>query len=113
MENHRRDGQPSPEFAVCFQLQDRDTIHLLEVSQQASELGDGSLEAVGFPANGVVPQARSLNIYLAHPNDLVAAFRINRTHPLFHDLRSNNCDFLFPDDGGDAFRRTFPDLLEA
>jgi hypothetical protein len=113
VDQHRRDGQPSPEFALCFRLQDRDTIHLLEVSQQAPDLGDGSLEGVGFAARGVVPQARSLELYLAHPNDLRAAFRVNRTHPLFHDLRNGNCEFLFPDDRGEAFRRTFPDLLEA
>lgn len=113
VEQHRNDGQPSPDFAICFQLQDRETIHLLEVSQHAAELGDGSLEGVGFEARGVVPQARSLKIYLAHPDDLRAAFRVNRTHRLFHDLRNDNCEFLFPDDGGDAFRRTFPDLLEA
>lgn len=113
VDRHRHDGQPNPEFALCFQLQDRDTIHLLEVSQQAPDLEDGSLEGVGFAARSVVPQARSLKIYLAHPNDLRAAFRINRTHALFHDLRNGNCEYLFPDDRGDAFRRTFPDLLEA
>jgi hypothetical protein len=112
VEDHRRDGQPSPEFAICFQLQDRDTIHLLEVSPQAPELGDGSLEGVGFPARGVVPQARSISIYLTHPNDLRTAFRSNRTHPLFRDLRNNNCDFLFPDDSGVAFWEAFPDLRE-
>ncbi len=60
-----------------------------------------------------MPQARALMIYLAHPTDLRIAFRANRTHPLFRDLRNGDCDFLFPDDGGEAFRRTFPDLLEA
>ena len=112
VDQHRSDGQPNPEFAICFQLQDRDTIHLLEVSEQAPDVGDGSLEGVGFAARGVVPQARTLKIYLAHPNDLRAAFRFNRTHPLFHDLRNGYCDFLFPDDRGEAFQRTFPELLE-
>lgn len=113
VDQHRRDGEPSPEFAVCFQLQDRDTIHLLEISPQASETEDGTLDGVGFTARGIVPQARSLKIYLSHPNDLRVAFQTNRTHPLFHDLRNGNCQFIFPDDGGHAFRQAFPELLEA
>jgi hypothetical protein len=32
------------------------------------------------------------------------------TGPLFNDLRSGNCEFLLPDDGGEAFRGTFPGL---
>lgn len=107
---HSRDGQPPPDFALCFQLQDRETIHLLEVSQQAPELEDGSLDGVGFSARGVVPHAHSLKVYLTHPNDLRVAFRANRDHPLFNDLRTNNCEFLLPNDGGEAFRRAFPDL---
>jgi hypothetical protein len=113
LDRHRRDGPPSPDFALRFQLQDREAIHLLEVSEQAPELGDGSLEEVGFAARGVVPRARVLKIYLAHPNDLRTAFRLDRTHPLFRDLRNGNCAFLFPDERGDAFRRAFPELLEA
>ncbi len=113
VEQHRRDGQPAPEFAVCFRLQDRNAIHLLEVSSRAPELGDDSLDGVGFSARGVVPHAESLKVYLTHPNDLRATFRTNRDHPFFHDLRNGDCDFLFPDDHGDAFRRDFPELLEA
>lgn len=111
VDQHRRDGQPNPEYALCFLLQDRETIHLLEVSGQAPELGDGSLDGVGFSARGVVPYAHSLKIYLMHPNDLLVAFRANRDHPLFNGLRNGNCEFLLPDDGGEAFRRAFPDLL--
>jgi len=55
----------------------------------------------------------ALKIYLTHPNDLRRAFQHNREHPFFHDLRNGNCDFLFPDDQGDAFRLTFPNLLGA
>jgi hypothetical protein len=111
VEQHRRDGQPNPDFALCFQLQDRETIHLLEVSREAAELEDGSIDGVGFAARGVVPHAHSLKIYLAHPNDLLTAFRVNRDHPLFNDLRNRNCEFLLPDDGGDAFRQAFADVL--
>ncbi len=113
VEQHRQDGQPAPDFAVCFLLHDREAIHLLEVSNQAPELEDDSLEAVGFWARGVVPHARELKIYLTHPNDLRGAFQHNREHPFFHDLRNGNCDFLFPDDQGDTFRLTFPNLLGA
>ena len=35
---------------------------------------------------------------------------MNRDHPLLNDLRSGNCEFLLPDDGGEAFRETFPGL---
>jgi len=113
VEQHRRDGQPAPNFAVCFQLQDRDAIHLLEVSNQAPELGDDSLEGVGFAARGAVPHAGTLRIYLTHPNDLCTAFQTNRDHPFFHDLRDGNCNFLLPDDGGVAFQRAFPELVGA
>ena len=113
VEQHRRDGQPAPDFAVAFLLQDRAAIHLLELSNYAPELGDDSLEGVGFSARGVVPQVGALKIYLTHPNDLRTAFRTNRDHPFFRDLRNGNCDFLFPDDHGDAFRRAFPELLGA
>ena len=75
VEQHRRDGQPAPDFAVAFQLQDRSAIHLLEVSNYTPELGDDSLEGVGFSARGVVPQAEALKIYLTHPDDLRTAFR--------------------------------------
>ena len=111
VEQHRRDGQPAPDFAVCFQLQDRSAIHLLEVSNDTPELWDDSLEGVGFSARRVVPHAETLKIYLTHPDDLRAASRTNRDHPFFRDLRNDNCDFLFPDDRGDAFRRAFPELL--
>lgn len=107
---HRRDGQPYPEYALCFRLQDRETIHLLEVSPEAPELEDGSLSGVGFSALGVVPYAHSIKIYLIHPNDLHAAFRVNRDHQLFNDIRNNNCEFLLPDDRGEAFRQAFHDL---
>jgi hypothetical protein len=113
IERHRRDGQPAPDFAVCFLLQDRDAIHLLEVSKEVPDLEDDSLEGVGFSARGVVPHARTLKIYLTHPNDLRRAYRSNRDHPFFRDLRNGNCDFLFPDDSGDLFRAEFPDLQEA
>jgi hypothetical protein len=113
VEKHRRDGQPVPSFAVCFLLQDRTAIHLLELSNDAPEVGDDGLEGVGFSARGVVPHVGSLKIYLTHPNDLRAAFRTNRDHPFFRDLRNDNCDFLSPDDHGDAFRRAFPELLGA
>lgn len=112
VDEHRGDGQPAPEFAVCFQLQDRETVHLLEVSSDAPEVGDDSLEGVGFSARGVVPCAELLKIYLTHPNDLRAAFQRNRDHDFFRDLRAGNCDFLFPDDEGGAFYSTFPELLE-
>lgn len=110
IEQHRRDGQPPPDFALCFQLQDRETIHLLEVSRQAPELEDGAIDGVGFSARGVIPYAHSLKIYLMHPSDLLAAFRLNRDHPLFNDLRNGNCEFLLPSDDGEAFFREFPDL---
>lgn len=111
VDQHRTDGQPNPEFALCFRLQDRETIHLLEVSPEAPELGDGSLSGVGFSALGVVPYAHSIKIYLIHSNDLHTAFQINRDHQLFNDIRNDNCEFLLPDDRGDAFRQAFPDLL--
>ena len=113
VEEHRRDGQPPPQFAVCFQLQDRDVIHLLEVSNEAPELGDDSLEGVGFRARGVIPYAEVLRIYLTHPNDLRSAFEKNRNHPFFRDLLDNNCDYILPDDSGQAFRTAFPELLGA
>jgi hypothetical protein len=111
VEQHRRDGQPNPDFALCFQLQDRETIHLLEVSREAAELEDGNIDGIGFAARGVVPHAHSLKIYLAHPNDLLSAFEVNRDLPLVNDLRSGNCEFLLPDDDGEAFRAEFPGLL--
>jgi len=113
VDQHRRDGQPNPDFALCFRLQDRETIHLLEVSAEAPELGDGSLSGVGFSALGVVPYAHSIKIYLIHANDLQTAFRVNREHQLFNDIRNDNCEFLLPDDRGEAFRQAFPDLQRA
>jgi hypothetical protein len=50
---------------------------------------------------------------LAHPNDLRTAFRTNRDHPFFRDLRNGNCDFLLPDDRGEAFRNAFPEMSGA
>ncbi len=55
---------------------------------------------MGFAARGVVPHAHSLKIYLTHPNDLRTAFRVNRDHPLFNDLRNGNCEFLLPERRG-------------
>lgn len=113
LKHHCRDGEPKPEFALCFQLQDRETIHLLEVSEEAAELEDGRIDGVGFAARGVVPHAHAFKIYLAHPKDLLTAFRVNRDHTLFRDLRNGNCEFLLPDDGGEFFRARFPDLPRA
>jgi hypothetical protein len=113
VEQHRDEGQPKPDFALCFQLRDRETIHLLEVSGGTPELGDGNLDGVGFAARGVVPQAHSFKIYLTHPDDLRTAFRVDRDHPLFNDLRNGHCEFLLPNDNGETFRRTFADLLGA
>ena len=111
VQKHGRDGQPEPDFAMCFQFQDRETIHLLEVSKQAAELEDGRIDGVGFAARGVVPQAHSLKIYLMHPSDLRLACRENGDHPLFNDLRNGNFDFLLPNTGIESFREEFPDLL--
>lgn len=111
LDRHRREGQPTPEFALCFLLQDRETIHLLEVSQETPELGDGGLDGIGFTARGLVPYAQSLKIYLVNPNDLRVAARSRPDHPLFNDLRNRYCEFLLPDDGGEKFREEFPELL--
>jgi len=107
LEQQRHNGQPAPKFALCFQLQDRETIHLLEVSEEAAEVDDGSINGVGFEARGLVPHAHILKIYLVHPNDLFIACDKNRDHPLFDDLRNGNCEFLTPDDGGAEFRKHF------
>lgn len=111
VEHHLRDGQPKPDFALCFQLQDRETIHLLEVSRDAVELEDGSIDGIGFSARGIIPYAHTLKIYLAHRNDMLRAFQVNRDHPFFNDFRNGSCEFILPDDGGEAFRREFSDLL--
>ena len=54
---------------------------------------------MGFAARGVVPHAHSLKIYLTHPDDLRTAFRVNRDHPLFNDLRNGNCESSYPATG--------------
>lgn len=110
IDRHRREGQPTPEFALCFLLQDRETIHLLEVSSEVPELADSSLDGVALPALGVVPYARTLKIYLTHPNDLRATLKNNPSHPLVNDLRNGDCDFLLPDDRDAAFWQEFSDL---
>jgi len=111
IDQHFRDGEPKPDFALCFRLRDRQTIHLLEVSREAVAFGDGGLDGFGFSARGLIPHAYSLKLYLANPDDLYAAARVNPDHPLFHDLRGGNCEFLRPDDGGEAFRKEFSDLM--
>ena len=113
VKKHQHDGQPTPEFAVCFRLQDRETLHLLEVSNQVPEVEDDSLEGIGFAARGIIPHAKTWMLYLIHPNDLRLAFQRNHEHPFFHDLRNDNCEFLFPNDDGQTFKKDFPELLEA
>jgi len=110
VEQHRNEGQAVPSFAVCFRVYERENIHLLEVADDVEEMGDGSLEGVGFNAGRSVPGARTLVIYLTHPNDLRLAFVRQPDHVFFRDLRSRRCDFIYPDDGGQTFEEAFPDL---
>jgi hypothetical protein len=74
-------------------------------------MGDGSLDGVGFNAGTSVPGARTLVIYLIHPNDLLLAFERQPDHVFFRELRSHQCKFVYPDDGGQAFTEAFPALL--
>jgi hypothetical protein len=111
VEKHKEDGQPVPEFVLCFRTADDRKIHLLEVSNQAEPLGDGSLEGVGFAAGHLVPGAQSVVLYLTHPDDLRTAHQQQPEHPLFRDLLSGSCVFILPNDGGAAFRSAFPDLF--
>jgi hypothetical protein len=111
VEQHRNEGQAAPLFAVCVRIHERENIHLVEVADDVEEMEDGSLEGVGFNAGRSVPGARTLVIYLTHPNDLRLAFERQADHIFFRNLRSHQCDFIYPDDNGRAFEAAFPDLL--
>src|SRR6266545_4483830 len=92
VEKHKEDGQPVPEFVLCFRTVDDRKVHLLEVSSQAEPLGDGSLEGVGFAAGHFIPGAESVVLSLTHPDDLRIAHQQQPEHPLFRDLLSGSCD---------------------
>lgn len=111
-EKHKEDGQPVPDFVLCFRTDDHRKIHLLEVSSQTESLGDGTLEGVGFAAGHLIPGAQSVVLYLTHPDDLRTAHQQQPEHPLFRDLLSGSCDFILPNDGGTAFRGALPELFQ-
>jgi hypothetical protein len=111
VEKHRKERQAVPRFAICFRIHDREDIHLLEIADDVEEMQDGALEGVGFNANGSIPGAKSLVLYLIHPNDLRLSHERQPDHIFFRDLRSGQCDFIFPDDGGQDFRAALPELL--
>jgi hypothetical protein len=112
VESHREAAEAIPQLAVWFRTDDREDVHLLEVADDVAELADGSLGGVGFDAGDSIPGARSLIVYLTHENDLRAAWRHQPDHAFFRDLRDRACEFVHPNDGGEAFREKFPELME-
>jgi hypothetical protein len=87
VERHRAEGQAAPRFAICFRTQDTEDIHLLEVTDDLEEMSDSSLEGVGFNANASIPGARTVVIYLTHPNDLRRAHQSRPEHRFFETSR--------------------------
>jgi hypothetical protein len=109
---HRLDPHQSPRHAVCFNLSDSSDVHLLEVADDLTPNGDGSVEGVGFMAGDTIPGARSIILYLTSPTDLRHALSRNPSHPAVRALRSHDCWFVFPDDEGVSFYRDFPEFDE-
>jgi hypothetical protein len=107
---HQNAKEAIPRFAVCFRIDDRNDIHLLEVAEDIPELEDGSLSGVGFDARDIIPGARSLIIYLTHPKDLQLARKKQPDHVFFRDLANQGCVFIYPDDNGTKFMQVFADL---
>jgi hypothetical protein len=107
---HRRDPHQTPRHAICFNETDPSDLHLLEITDRAPSLGDGSIEGVGFVAGDTIPGARSIILYLTTPNDLRLALRSNPSHPAIRSLRSHQCWFVYPEDDGASFYRDFPEF---
>lgn len=107
---HLKDDQPTPRYAICFNVDDAIDIHLLEISDDAPDVPEADIEGIGLAAGDAVPGARSIVLYLVTPAGLRRAWRQQPQHPLFRDLRGQRCWFVYPDDGGIAFYHEFSDL---
>jgi len=107
---HMEDDQPTPRYAICFNVDDAIDIHLLEISDDAPDVPGADLEGIGLAAGDAVPGARSIFLYLVTSAGLRRALRQQPQHPLFRDLRGQRCWFVYPDDKGAAFDREFSDL---
>ena len=101
VKTHLQDVQNVPRHAICFNLQDPADVHLLEVADDVSSLGEGTLEGIGFIAGHSLLGVRSLVLYLTSSTDLRLVAEYNPNHPAVRDFRNGQCWFVHPDDGGD------------
>ena len=104
---HLQERQNIPRYAVCFNLRDSTDVHLLEVADDTSSLGEGTLEGIGFIAGNTLPGVRSLVLYLTSPSDLRQVAEYNPDHPAVRGLRDGQRWFVYPDDDGASFYREF------
>ena len=112
VDQHLHDGQAAPKYAFCINISNPDTLHLVEISEEAPYIGDGSLDGVAFAAGDALPGARSIVLYLTSPDELRLVAVRNPHHPVIRDIQGRRCIFVYPDATGDAFFREFPDLAE-
>ena len=109
---HRQDPSNPPRLVLWFRLSDTRDIHLLEISDDVADPGDGALDGVSLGAGPSVPGARSVVIYLASPSEIHKAFEVNPSHPAIEAMIHRSGRVMYPPDDWQALIQEFPEIVQ-
>ena len=109
---HRNDPTNPPRLVLWFRLDDVRDVHLLEVSDEINDSGDGALDGVALGAGSAVPGARSIVLYLASPNEVRKAFEVNSGHPAIEAMVNRNGRVMYPPGNWQAMIDEFPEIVQ-
>lgn len=103
VEEHDKLPDVHPDYAVWVDMPHPREIHLLEVSEAAHDPGDAALEGVALDARTVLPEVRSLVVYLASPAEVRRALEGNQAHPVVLALRGRKYKTIYTAQGKPPF----------
>lgn len=109
---HVNDPTNPPRLVLWFRLDDPKDVHLLEISDDIADPGDGSLDGVALGAGSAVRGARSIVIYLASPGEVQRAFEVNAAHPAITALIDRTGRVMYPPNDWQAFINEFPAIVQ-
>lgn len=109
---HRKDPTNTPRLVLWFRLNDFKDVHLLEISDDVADPGDGAIDGVALGAGSAVPGARSIVIYLASPSEIHKAFEVNPGHPAIEAMINRSGRVIYPPGDWQAFIDEFPEIIQ-
>jgi len=109
---HRLGHSNPPKLVLWFRLDDPKDVHLLEIADDVTDPGDGSLDGVALGAGCSVPGARSIVIYSAAPSEVHKAFEVNPGHPAIEAMINRSGRVMFPPNNWQALINEFPEIAQ-